>query len=217
MTAVMPDVAPITRSPRPQRRRATGHSSTVPVTKSHRVSPQVTAVAPAARPSRAPWVRIRTRTFLVLIAAMLSVSLIAMLVLNTILAQGSFVRYDLVTRNSQLGVIEQDLSQQVASLESPFELEKRARELGMVPAPNPVYIDLATGRVLGDATVATQPDYTRFPASTEYIDVTDGTGPVAGSAVGPNASASKPNASASPMATPGGETPLGLRQAGETP
>ena len=185
----------------PRRPMARAAGTTSPTT--HRTSPQAAAVVPTARGSRAPWVRMRTRTFLVLIAALLSVSLIVILVLNTVLAKGSFARYELVTRNSQLGVREQDLSQQVASLESPFELEKRARELGMVPAPTPVYIDLATGQVLGDAASASQPDFTQAPPATDYIDVTDGTGPVAGSSASPTP--------ADTSVVPGGETPLGLR------
>lgn len=218
----MPDAAPIpgrthsaaaradvkSRPRRPHRRPVAVRASTPLSAGGTRRTMSAAAVAPATRTSRAPWVRMRTRTFLMLIAALLSVTLVAILILNTVLAKGSFARYELVKHNSQLGVVEQDLAQQVASLESPFELEKRARELGMVPAPNPVYIDLATGQVLGDAAVAAQPDFTQAAASTDYIDVTDGTGPVAGAAAKPtdgNGSA------AGAAATPGGETPLGLR------
>lgn len=135
-----------------------------------------------------------TRGFLILVAVLLSASLAMMLALNTLLAKGSFTRYDLMMRKSELVIAEQALAAELTRLESPSALEKKALEFGMVRNPNPAFLDLSTGAVLGTPVPAEAP--TPPPA-------TD---------VDPNAA---------PVAAPGGvagggETALGLRVV-ETP
>jgi hypothetical protein len=85
------------------------------------------------------------------------VGLLALLALNTVLAKGSFAAYDLRAEAAALADREQALLQQVATAESPEQLEAAARGLGMVPAQNPVFLRLADGKVLGVPVAATAP------------------------------------------------------------
>lgn len=135
-----------------------------------------------------PVAEMSTRTFLVVVATLLSLSLVTMLALNTLLAQGSFERYDLVSRKAELVITEQSLSQELTRLESPQALEKKAREMGMVVNPNPAFIDLTTGQVVGVPVTAQKPDPAVLAATT---------GQRAGAAT----------------SGPGGEVALGLRVA----
>ena len=127
-----------------------------------------------------PVQHMRRVTFVVLVASLLTVSLMAMLLLNTVLSQGSFRRYELLTQTSELDTREQALSAEVSKLESPAELERRAREQGMVPNQNPAFIDLQTGRVLGqgipapDSTVSAEPS-SPATATTAGTDAATGT------------------------------------------
>lgn len=96
---------------------------------------------PARRPARGPFIAVLT--------VLLGGGLLILLALNTALAQGSFVAFDLRADNAALAEREQDLLQDVAAAESPQELEESARRLGMVPAENPVFLRLSDGKVLG--------------------------------------------------------------------
>jgi hypothetical protein len=94
-----------------------------------------------ARPARAP--------FVVLVCALLAGGLLTLLLLNTVLAQDSFVLHSLQTRSAQLSDQEQSLQQEVALAGAPDQLAARAKALGMVPSENPVFLNPATGKVLG--------------------------------------------------------------------
>lgn len=132
-----------------------------------------------------PVAEMSTKAFLVLVATLLTLSLVTMLALNTLLAKGSFERYDLVSRKADLVITEQSLAQELTRLESPQALEKKARELGMVTNPNPAFIDVTTGQVLGVPVPAVKPEPVIAPT------------PQPGQA--------------SPAAGAGGEVALGLR------
>lgn len=134
-----------------------------------------------------------TRGFLILVAILLSGSLALLLALNTLLAKGSFTRYDLMMRKSELVIQEQALAAELTRLESPSALENKAREFGMVRNPNPAFLDLATGTVLGTPVPAEAPT----PPQQANAD--------------PNAPVTAPGGAAG-----GGETALGLRVV-ETP
>ncbi len=144
-----------------------------------------------------PVARMRTRTFFILIAVILTASLLAILALNTVLAKGSFARYSLMQDNNRLTVAEQNLAGQVAAYESPVELERRAREMGMIPAANPVYVDTTTGKILGDPTASAAPVAEAPGDSNGYINPLDGTGAKVSASAGPS-----PSTSASPRANP---------------
>lgn len=80
----------------------------------------------------------------------LTVGLLAMLWINTSLAQGAFTLTDLQQQRAQLLETEQQLAEQLARAESPAQVETAARELGMVPQEVPVFVRLSDGQIIGD-------------------------------------------------------------------
>lgn len=102
------------------------------------------ATKPAARPGAGQAARTaRTRPsakaprtpFVLLIVGLLSGALVSLLLLNTVLAEDAFRLNDLQRTNTQLQQREQSLQVDVKKAESPTELAKRARALGMRPGP----------------------------------------------------------------------------------
>lgn len=87
--------------------------------------------------------------FVLLVVALLGGGLVALLVLNVALAQDSHRLHDLQKRTSMLAEQKGDLQREVAMQSAPGELAKRAEELGMVPAGQPAYLDVSTGKVRG--------------------------------------------------------------------
>lgn len=81
--------------------------------------------------------------------AVLSIGLLALLVLNTALAKGSFRAHELRVQKAELAQREQLLRTSIQDASSPITLTKRARELGLVPATAPVFIRLADGKIVG--------------------------------------------------------------------
>lgn len=107
-----------------------------------RVGPRLAVVPrPTTRPARAP--------FVLLVLGLLAGGLVALLLLNTALAQGAFTVHDLTTRLASLSDRAQTLEQQLAVEEAPDRLAQRARALGMVPNPDPVFLRPSDGAVLG--------------------------------------------------------------------
>jgi cell division protein FtsB len=101
--------------------------------------------APSARPSSLsvvprPRPKAARGAFVLLIVALLIGGLMTLLALNTALAQDSFVVQNLQHQRDQLTDQEQQLTQQVATLESPVSLAARARALGMVPGGRPTFL-----------------------------------------------------------------------------
>ncbi|GCD96222.1 hypothetical protein [Embleya hyalina] len=91
-----------------------------------------------------------TRTpFVVLVVALLGGGLLSLLLLNTALNQGSFEVGRLQKRQDQLTDDREALQRELDAKAAPGELARRAQELGLVPGGSPVFIDPATGRVLG--------------------------------------------------------------------
>jgi hypothetical protein len=93
----------------------------------------------------------------VAVLTVLSLGLGALLLLNTLLAQGSFALHSLEAQVSELADREQALRQKVAELAAPGRLERRARALGMVPSANPAFLRARDGKVLGVPMPATGP------------------------------------------------------------
>jgi hypothetical protein len=99
-------------------------------------------VPPVRRPApRAP--------FVVLLGSLLAAGLGGLLYLHTALAEDSFRLHDLMTRSAVLADREQALEQEVALEASPTRLAERAEALGMVRSPNPAFIRLSDGAILG--------------------------------------------------------------------
>lgn len=102
--------------------------------------------APAQARSRGP--------FIVLCMLILMGALLGTLLLNTAMAQGSFERQELTSQLARLTEKEQALTEQLDVLGSPGQLAQRATDLGMVRSPQPAFIRLADGVVIGEPTPA---------------------------------------------------------------
>ena len=96
--------------------------------------------------------RTSTLPFIVAMAVILAVGIVAALVLNTQIQDQSVRISQQNTRIAELSHQESALSAQVDRLRSPAHLQVAAQELGMVPNPYPVFVDLRSGKIVGKAT-----------------------------------------------------------------
>ncbi|MGW4702769.1 FtsB family cell division protein [Streptomyces sp. NPDC004285] len=95
--------------------------------------------------------------FVLLVFVLLGGGLIALLVLNSALNQGSFQLNELKDKTTELTDEEQALQRDVDDYAAPDALERRARELGMVPGGSPAFL-APEGKVLGEPSVAESPE-----------------------------------------------------------
>ncbi|URM91699.1 septum formation initiator family protein [Streptomyces sp. MRC013] len=79
--------------------------------------------------------------FVLLVVVLLGGGLIGLLLLNTSLSQGSFKLAELKRRTTELTDQEQALQREVDTRSAPDALERRARELGMVPGGAPAFLE----------------------------------------------------------------------------
>ncbi|MBT2504630.1 septum formation initiator [Streptomyces sp. ISL-98] len=91
-------------------------------------------------PSGGPSTAART-PFVLLVVLLLGGGLITLLLLNSSLNEGSFKLSELKKRTTELTDQEQALQQDVDDRSAPGALERRARELGMVPGGTPAFLD----------------------------------------------------------------------------
>lgn len=133
--------------------------------------------------------------FVLLVVLLLSGGLITLLLLNSSLSQGSFRLSELKKRTTELTDQEQALQRDVDGRSAPDALERRARELGMVPGGSPAFLgpDGAVRGVPGRATAQPDPTPQADPSPTAGPAATPGT-------------AATPSATA-PGATPSGPSP----------
>jgi hypothetical protein len=103
-----------------------------------------------------PW-RAPRAPFVVLSLAVVSTGLLALLGLNTVVAQNAFTLDRLERRSAALAADEQRLEREVAALEAPGNVAARAHALGLVPASDPAFLRLSDGKVLGVPRPATAP------------------------------------------------------------
>lgn len=105
----------------------------------------------------------RTR-FVFLVLGLLGGGLVCLLLINTILAAGSFQITALQQGNLTLSQQEQVLHAKIAAEESPSSIARRARKLGMAEPGLLHFLNITTGRVeSGPSTMAgvpTVPGYT---------------------------------------------------------
>ncbi|WP_069870182.1 septum formation initiator family protein [Streptomyces malaysiensis] len=107
----------------------------------------------------------RRTPFVLLVVVLLGSGLIALLLLNSSLNQGSFELSKLEKQTNELTDERQALQQDVDKLSAPAELERRARQLGMVPGGNPVFLN-PDGSVSGvPAPVTGQPSVLGAPGA----------------------------------------------------
>lgn len=93
--------------------------------------------------------------FALLIVAIVVAGMIGLLVLNTTLQNQGFEVRRAQRQAAELAYQVSDLETRVHQAASPAMVAGRATELGMVPNPNGVFIDLGTGRVVGTPRAAT--------------------------------------------------------------
>ncbi|OII70464.1 septum formation initiator family protein, partial [Streptomyces sp. CC77] len=79
--------------------------------------------------------------FVLLVVLFLGGGLIGLLLLNTSLSQGSFKLLELKKKTTALTDEEQALQRDVDARSAPDALERRARELGMVPGGGPAFLE----------------------------------------------------------------------------
>ncbi len=101
------------------------------------------------RPGRPPRGGGRGRApFVILMVLLLALGLLGLLMLNTALNDGSFELTKLQKQTTQLTDQQQGLQQQIDQNAAPDALERSARQLGMVPGGDPVFLQ-DDGKVLG--------------------------------------------------------------------
>ncbi|MFI0741235.1 septum formation initiator family protein [Streptomyces sp. NPDC021100] len=83
----------------------------------------------------------RRTPFVLLVVVLLGSGLIGLLLLNSALNQGSFELSRLQRKTTELTDRQQALQQEVDQLAAPDALERRARELGMVPGGSPAFLN----------------------------------------------------------------------------
>ncbi|MET9560570.1 MULTISPECIES: FtsB family cell division protein [Streptomyces] len=93
--------------------------------------------------------------FVLLVVLLLGGGLIGLLVLNSALSEGSFQLDDLQKDTKSLTDEEQALQRDVDAYSAPDALQRRARELGMVPGGDPAFLN-PDGTVLGVPSAAAE-------------------------------------------------------------
>ncbi|MFD5861633.1 FtsB family cell division protein [Streptomyces chartreusis] len=78
--------------------------------------------------------------FVLLVVLLLGGGLIGLLVLNSALSEGAFQKDDLQKETKALTDEEQSLQRDIDAYSAPDALQRRARELGMVPGGDPAFL-----------------------------------------------------------------------------
>jgi Tfp pilus assembly protein PilX len=132
--------------------------------------------------------------FALLVLAVLGVGLVGLLTLNTAMDENSIKIQQAQQKQASLTDREQQLSQQLAGLSAPANLASEAATLGLVPNPQPAFINPTTGAVLGSPSPAATP--TPNPTPTQAVSATASASPT--SSASPSAGSSSPSSSGSP-------------------
>ncbi|MFF1267500.1 septum formation initiator family protein [Streptomyces anulatus] len=159
-------------------------------------------------PSTGPSTAART-PFVLLVVLLLGGGLITLLLLNSALNEGSFRLSELKRDTTELTDEQQALQRDVDSRSQPDALERRARELGMVPGGSPAFLD-PDGTVRGNPTEATAPPPSPSPTPSPRAS--------GGAAPDPDATATGASGSASPSGSaPAAESDSATAPAAESP
>ncbi|MFE7711910.1 septum formation initiator [Streptomyces sp. NPDC057486] len=144
--------------------------------------------------------------FVLLVVLLLGGGLITLLLLNSALNEGSFRLSELKKRTTEFTDEQQALQHDVDGYSKPDALERRARELGMVPGGSPAFLK-PDGTVRGVPSEAAAPPTPAAPRQTQQAAPPPpaaasptSTASVTGSPSAPPAT--KPSTSAAPPAQP---------------
>ena len=150
--------------------------------------------------------RTRSGVFAGVCLLLLVGGLLALLILSTALAQGTFQVDELQQRSGRLADTQVALTETLDEQRTPLALAARAQQLGMVPASSMAFLQLSDGQIIGVAepapgnealTVITTPV---APPEPPPEPATDPAAPAADQAAA--AATADPAAVASPAATP---------------
>ncbi|MFJ3716111.1 septum formation initiator family protein [Streptomyces sp. NPDC090057] len=146
-----------------------------------------------ARAARAP--------FVLLVVLLLGGGLIGLLVLNSALSEGSFRLDALRKQTKSLTDEEQALQRDIDGYSSPDALQRRARELGMVPGGDPAFLD--PGGTVRGVPGAASPEPAALEGPAAPRTATPSAGPPSSPAQSPGATAP-----AGPTPTSAAPTPV---------
>ncbi|MEU2896634.1 hypothetical protein ABZ690_15000 [Streptomyces sp. NPDC006967] len=135
--------------------------------------------------------------FVLLVVLLLGGGLIGLLVLNSALSEGAFRLDDLQRETKDLTDEEQALQRDIGAYSAPDALQRRARELGMVPGGDPAFL-APDGKVRGVPSAASA---ARAPLVLAPEALATATAPPPTAAPGPSAAAPTPSSASTP--TPG--------------
>ena len=135
--------------------------------------------------------------FALLVLGVLAVGLVALLMLNTAMDDNSVAIQQAQKKQAELTDREQELSQQLAGLSAPSSLASQAAALGLVPNPQPAFLNPTTGAVMGTPSPAPTPSPTPSPTPT---GTPSGTASPSGTGSGTPTSSASGSASASTSA-----------------
>ncbi|MGW3337645.1 septum formation initiator family protein [Streptomyces sp. NPDC001009] len=141
--------------------------------------------------------------FVLLVVLLLGGGLLGLLVLNSALSEGSFELDDIQRRTKSLTDEEQALQRDIDAYSAPDALQRRARELGMVPGGDPAFLG-PDGTVKGVPSAAPRSAALTGPRAPEALTSAPGTAPALPA---PTPTASPSAGPASPATTtpaPGG-------------
>ncbi|HEX3812526.1 MAG TPA: hypothetical protein VHX59_06755 [Mycobacteriales bacterium] len=97
---------------------------------------------------------------MLLIIGLLVFGLVGLLLLNTATASSSFRERSLQDRNNALTLRQQALQREVSAMDAPQALAKAAAGLGMVPGPDPAFLELlknGSSKIIGDPGATADP------------------------------------------------------------
>ncbi|MFJ8250585.1 septum formation initiator family protein [Streptomyces sp. NPDC094466] len=149
-------------------------------------------------PSTGPSTAART-PFVLLVVLLLGGGLITLLLLNSALNEGSFRLSELKRDTTELTDEQQALQRDVDSRSQPDALERRARELGMVPGGSPAFLN-PDGTVRGNPTEATAPPPSPTPSPSAAPDPGASDGPSGSASPSGSVSATEPDPATDPAA-----------------
>jgi type IV secretory pathway VirB10-like protein len=108
-----------------------------------------------SRPLRAvsePAARLARFPFLLVLIGIFGIGMVGLLMLNTALQSQAFESRTLNRQATELAYAQADLENQLDVLAAPQELARRASLLGMRPNPFPAFLELPSGKVVGEPT-----------------------------------------------------------------